>query len=104
LPTPFQELQPDLDPKAVVEDQDRCNRLFQQFLSEQEGETTLPVCHGNLIRYLLCRVLNLPGEGWLRLDINNCGICRVDWKTVLELQVTGFNDVGHLPLEMITYG
>ena len=36
--------------------------------------------------------------------MNNCGLCRVDVKTVLGTQVTGFNDIGHLSPSMVTYG
>lgn len=74
------------------------------FEATSTAGVTVLVAHGNAIRYLLCRVLSLPTEAWARFDIHNCGLCRVDVKTVLGTQVTGFNDVGHLPASLLTYG
>lgn len=96
---------PALPPETIAANQARLNRAYARYFVEDEtpGETLL-VCHGNVIRYYLCCALNLPGEEFARFDIFNCGLCRVDWKTVLGRQVTGVNDAGHLPLEMQTYG
>ncbi len=94
-----------LTPEAVAASRARLDSAYQRYFVDdtQEGMTLL-VCHGNVIRYLLCRALDLAGEEFARFDIFNCGLCRVDWKTVLGRQVTGLNDAGHLPLGMQTYG
>jgi hypothetical protein len=36
--------------------------------------------------------------------MHNCGISRIAVKTFLGTQVTGLNDTGHLPPELLTYG
>ncbi len=96
---------PALPSETIAANQARLDRAYQRYFVEDETPgMTLLVCHGNVIRYLLCRALDLPGEEFARFDIFNCGLCRVDWKTVLGRQVTGVNDAGHLPLEMQTYG
>lgn len=97
-----------LTPEAVAVSRARLDRAYQryfgeEFVEEAEPGMTLLVCHGNVIRYLICRVLGLPGEAFARFDLFNCGLCRVDWNTVLGCQLTGFNDAGHLPLEMQSY-
>lgn len=95
----------DVTPEVVAVNRARLDRAYQRyFVDDTTPGMTLLVCHGNVIRYLLCRALDLPGEEFARFDIFNCGLCRVDWKTVLGQQVTGLNDAGHLPLEMQTYG
>lgn len=96
---------PALPPETIAANQARLERVYLRYFVEDETPgMTLLVCHGNVIRYLLCRALDLPGEEFARFDIFNCGLCRVDWKTVLGRQVTGVNDAGHLPPDMQTYG
>ncbi|KAJ7386965.1 Serine/threonine-protein phosphatase pgam5, mitochondrial [Desmophyllum pertusum] len=47
---------------------------------DQVGDSVeIYVCHGNVIRYFLCRVLQLSPEGWLRMSIGHCGIT---WVTI----------------------
>lgn len=93
-----------LSADTVAADRARLDRAFQRyFVDDTRDGMTLLVCHGNVIRYLLCRVLEIPGEEFARFDIFNCGLCRVDWKSQLGRQITGLNDAGHLPLEMQTY-
>lgn len=94
-----------LTAEGVAPERARLDRAFERYFVDvpEEGMTVL-VCHGNVIRYLLCRVLGIPGEEFARFDIYNCGLCRVDWKSVLGRQIVAMNDAGHLPLEMQTYG
>ena len=80
------------------------DRAYSRYFESDNEGTTLLVCHGNVIRYLLCRVLAVRLDAWSRFDIHNCGICRVASKTFLGTQVTGLNDTGHMPLSMLTYG
>ena len=94
-----------LSPEMITANLTQLDQAYQRcFEDDAAPGMTLLVCHGNVIRYLLCRALDLPSEEFARFDIFNCGLCRVDWKTVLGRQVTGLNDAGHLPLEMQTYG
>ena len=80
------------------------DRAFSRYLESGAKGTTLLVGHGNAFRYLVCRVLDLDPDDWARFDMNNCGISRVEVKTFLGVQVTGLNDTGHLPPELLTYG
>jgi broad specificity phosphatase PhoE len=42
---------------------------------DDEGDSyDVVVCHGNVIRYFVCRALQLPPEGWLKLATFNCGL------------------------------
>lgn len=57
-----------------------------------------------MIRYLVCRALQLPPETWKRIAVWNASI------TVLEMYSDGrvslrfFTDIGHLPTDLVTYG
>lgn len=79
------------------------DRAFARYVESGSQGTPLLVGHGNAFRYLICRVLDLRGDGWARFDMHNCGISRIDVKTLLGVQVTGLNDTGHLPPELLTY-
>ena len=58
------------------------------------------VCHGNVIRYFVCRAIGLDPLRWLDMMIANCSLSviqvRPDGRTVL----VSFDDVGHLPPDM----
>lgn len=82
----------------------KLDRAFDRYFRAEERGTTLLVAHGTVIRYLICRVLDMPVDAWARFDLFNCSLARVDRKSVLGQQLTGFNDVGHLPPEIWTYG
>src|SRR5690349_9001600 len=62
----------------------------------------LLVCHGNLIRYLLCRVLDAPLDAWANLFLLHCSVSvvRVDEMGVMTLM--GHNLVEHLPPRLRT--
>lgn len=68
-----------------------------------EDEWHLVVCHGNVIRYFLCRALQLPPEAWLRFATFNTGITHLRVGPSGNVSLQGFGDVGHLPVEMVTY-
>lgn len=63
----------------------------------------LVVCHGNVIRYFLFRVLQLDPQAWLRLSIYNCGITWVRIYSNGKVSVRMVGDVGHIPSEKISY-
>ena len=80
------------------------DRAFARYFEPGSEGTTLLVGHGNAFRYLICRVLDLALDDWARFDMHNCGISTIAVKTLLGTQVTGLNDTGHLPPELLTYG
>ncbi|HET7080885.1 MAG TPA: histidine phosphatase family protein [Chloroflexia bacterium] len=58
------------------------------------------VCHGNIIRYFMLRVLQAPPDLWIHADIYNCGICEIVVRGERGTQLLSFNDSGHLPAEL----
>ncbi len=48
-----------------------------------QHEFEIIVCHANVIRYFLCRALQIPPEAWLRLCTFNCSL------TYLTVRPTG---------------
>ena len=60
------------------------------------------VCHGNLIRSLVCRVLNVRLTAWQKMGTANAGITRFVLYSDGNVDLSRYNDVGHLPAHMIT--
>ncbi|PHJ25480.1 phosphoglycerate mutase [Cystoisospora suis] len=61
------------------------------------------VCHGNVIRYMVMRALQLPGCAWLRWATYNAGITWISIDAKGYVSCREFGNVGHLPTNMITY-
>jgi len=75
-------------------------RYFRPARSRDRHE--LLVCHGNLIRYLLMRVLDVPTGTWWRMDMYQGGL------SVVRIEAAGLfvhthNDAAHLPVDARTF-
>ena len=99
----------------VGKDRVRADRAFRMlFRPSKAARTELVVCHGNLIRYLVCCALGIERKLWTRLDATHCGltefrVLRAPRKSGAGTLVRGgvvrvvrYNDVGHLPPRMRT--
>lgn len=94
------------DLKKLAKDQAQADRAFKKyFTSPKKDSVEVLVCHGNLIRYLVCKLLNIDSLRWRNMDIQQCGI------SVIELRSKGtnrkvlisHNDVGHIPKAKRTF-
>ncbi|MBX2797172.1 MAG: histidine phosphatase family protein [Myxococcales bacterium] len=82
---------------------DRLQRATVRFVRPTRGgdQTDVLVGHGNWIRAMICRALELPLEAWWSFDMHHCGLCtlRVGRKRTFLVR---FNETGHLPDAMLT--
>jgi serine/threonine-protein phosphatase PGAM5 len=62
----------------------------------------LVVCHGNLIRYLMCRALHTPVSKWLRMTTSHCGLTRLLVRDTGAVRVVSYNETSHLPTKLVT--
>lgn len=67
-----------------------------------EDETIVVVCHANVIRYFVCRALQLPPEAWLRMSLAHCSITSLVIQPNGRVSLRSFGDAGHLPPRSIT--
>uniref|UniRef100_A0A3Q0KM28 Serine/threonine-protein phosphatase PGAM5, mitochondrial n=2 Tax=Schistosoma mansoni TaxID=6183 RepID=A0A3Q0KM28_SCHMA len=104
----------------------QCHCPCHRIIHNEPIETILFIGHANVFRYWICKLLQLPLEGWLRLSLghgsisillinnneliinnnNNNGDKEKDIKqskygSIVTLNCLG--DVGHLPPELLTY-
>lgn len=70
--------------------------------TQQEDSHEIIVCHTNVIRYWVCRALQLPPEAWLRLSLPHCSTSIVKITPLGDVTLQALGCAGHMPMEMIT--
>lgn len=75
----------------------------QKLKSNPQHEFEIIVCHGNVIRYMFCRALQLPPEAWLRLCTFNCSLTYFTIRPTGTVSCRMMGDIGHLPHDMCTF-
>ena len=89
----------------VERDRARADRAYTTlFRATRDERTEIVVCHGNLIRYLVCRALGIQPKLWMRLDSTHCGLTEFRVLPKGTVRVVRYNDVGHLPHSIRTEG
>lgn len=93
-----------IPPEKIQENQQRLEYIFARYFTvtgDDERHDVL-VCHGNILRYLICRALQVSPQAWINADIHNCGISEVSIETG-RIMLISHNDTGHLPYAMRTF-
>jgi len=60
------------------------------------------VCHGNLIRYFVCRALKVPIVRWTRMNSSHCALTRILIRDTGAIRVVSYNETAHLPPKLVT--
>ncbi|XP_076646916.1 serine/threonine-protein phosphatase Pgam5, mitochondrial [Halictus rubicundus] len=89
------------------EDGPRIEAAFRKYFhraepSQEKDSYTVIVCHANVIRYFVCRALQFPAEGWLRLNLSHASIT---WISILpsgRVTLWCYGDTGHMKPNLIT--
>ncbi|NXO20842.1 PGAM5 phosphatase, partial [Cisticola juncidis] len=96
-------------PEAVqyYEDGARIEAAFRNFIhradaKQEEDSYEIFVCHANVIRYIVCRALQFPPEGWLRLSLNNGSITHLVIRPNGRVALRTLGDTGFMPPDKIT--
>ena len=103
LPGPFLT---NVDAERIEAGRKQAAAAFSEFFRPARGEDKheIIVSHGNLIRYLVARVLGGCGDDWYRMGTLNCGISQVEVTSDGRMRVLAYNDAGHLPPRLTTHG
>ncbi|GMS83465.1 hypothetical protein PENTCL1PPCAC_5640 [Pristionchus entomophagus] len=70
---------------------------------QKKGSTEVILCHGNVIRYFICRALQFPPEGWLRMSVAHSSITVMNIHPDGNVKIMSVGDMGHLPAEKISF-
>jgi serine/threonine-protein phosphatase PGAM5 len=85
------------------EDRARADSAYARIVRiSRNDRTELVVCHGNLIRYFMCRALHTPTTKWLRMTTSHCGLSRVLVRDTGAVRVVSYNETSHLPMKLVT--
>jgi serine/threonine-protein phosphatase PGAM5 len=99
-----EDIMAETDPDAVEACEGRLEEAFAQyFVPSPNGDRhDIIVCHGNVIRYFVTKVLGVDTLSWLRMAIGNCSLTVVRIKPDGSMKLLTYSDVGHLPPNMQT--
>ncbi|XP_028852122.1 serine/threonine-protein phosphatase PGAM5, mitochondrial isoform X2 [Denticeps clupeoides] len=95
-------------PEAVYhEDGARIEAAFRRYIHRADGKQKedsyeIIVCHANVIRYFVCRALQFPPEGWLRMGLNNGSITWLTIRPSGRVALRALGDSGFMPPEKLT--
>ncbi len=81
-------------------------QFFKEFFvpSPDAGDRNdIIVCHGNVIRYFVAKVLQVNTMSWLQMSISNCSLTIIRIKADGTMKLDAFGDYGHMPENMRTY-
>ncbi|CAB3411316.1 unnamed protein product [Caenorhabditis bovis] len=71
--------------------------------TQKEDSYELVVCHANVIRYFVCRALQFPPEGWLRMSLGNCSLTWVVIRPSGNVSIRSIGDIGHLVPHKVSF-
>jgi serine/threonine-protein phosphatase PGAM5 len=87
-----------------------CNKNLEKAFEEifvpspdKNDKHDIIVCHGNVIRYFVTKVLNVDTMSWLQMSITNCSLTIIRVLTDGKMKLDTFSDYGHIPENMRTF-
>ncbi len=105
-PTWRKDIMKGVDTTHRIECVKNLEEAFQKYFipsPDNENRNDIIVCHGNVIRYFVTKVLNVDTMSWLQMSISNCSltIARIFPDGTMKLDT--FSDYGHIPENMRTF-
>ncbi|XP_052891064.1 serine/threonine-protein phosphatase Pgam5, mitochondrial isoform X1 [Anopheles moucheti] len=70
--------------------------------SQKSDSYTIIVCHANVIRYFVCRALQYPAEGWLRISLGHASLTWVSIYPDGRVSLRTLGDCGHMSKDCLT--
>lgn len=98
----------DPEPHLFFEEGARIEAGFRKYFhradpSQKDNSVQVMVCHGNVIRYFVCRALQLPPQAWLRFSLPNGSFTTVTIQPTGRVSVSGLGEVGHFPTDKLSF-
>ena len=95
-----------LELKECTEKLDEAFNTYFMPSPDENDRNDIIVCHGNVIRYFVTKVLNVETMSWLQMTIGNCSLTVVKINPDGTMKLISFNDMGYIPpnLQTLTGG
>lgn len=79
-------------------------KVYEDYLKRTIGQDRheVIVSHGNLIRYIVCRVMDVDPTAWIGMQTRNCGITKIMVDSDGEPLLLSYNEIGHIPAKYLT--
>jgi len=104
-PTWREDIMGEEDPEELKKCTDNLDAAFSKYFipsPDEEDRNDIIVCHGNVIRYFVTKVLKVETMSWLQMTTGNCGLTVVRIKPDGSMKLVSFNDMGHIPPNLRT--
>jgi serine/threonine-protein phosphatase PGAM5 len=69
---------------------------------DDKDRNDIIVCHGNIIRYFVTKVLKVDTMSWLQMSIGNCSLTIIRILPDGSMKLAAYSDMGHIPPNMQT--
>ena len=105
-PTWREDIMVKTDPKELSECVDNLEKAFREFFissPDANDRNDIIVCHGNVIRYFVAKVLKVDTMSWLQMSITNCSLTIIRIMPDGTMKLDAFSDYGHIPENMRTF-
>ena len=93
------------DQENLKECKDQLEAAYSEYFipsPDSDDRHDIIVCHGNVIRYFVTKVLKVETKSWLQMTTGNCGLTVVRIKPNGTMKLIAFNDMGHIPQNLQT--
>lgn len=80
-------------------------KAFKEFFitsPDTRDRNDIIVCHGNVIRYFVTKVLKANPMSWLQMSIGNCSLTIIRVLPDGSFKLASFSDMGHIPPNLQT--
>ncbi|XP_014310850.1 LOW QUALITY PROTEIN: serine/threonine-protein phosphatase PGAM5, mitochondrial-like [Myotis lucifugus] len=78
------------------------NYIHRADAKQQQDSYEIFLCHANVTRYIVCRALQFPPEGWLRLSLHNGSITHLVVRPGGCVALTALGDTGFMSPDRIS--
>lgn len=105
-PTWRKDIMANTDSVEVFECVENIEKAFQEYFipsQDEDDRNDIIVCHGNVIRYFVTKVLKVDPLSWLQMSITNCSLTIVRISPNGSMKLDAFSDYGHIPENLRTF-
>jgi len=90
------------DLNMCVENLEKAFREYFVPSPDDKDRNDIIVCHGNVIRYFVTKVLRVDTMAWLQMSITNCSLTIIRILPDGSMKLATYGDMGHIPPNMQT--